>query len=121
MKTKIIITHVERNEEELLMKAKWDFSILEMKPLEQMLVDSDNLSFIYIIDHEDDFIYLAIPDSVWPDLKKALDANVPIYLSDQKDRLLLPGIHEELSYLIENIKGNSNYGEFMVEKVESIF
>lgn len=121
MKKKIIITHVEHTEKELLIMAESDCPVVELKPMEQMLVDSDNLSFIYILDHEDDYIYLAIPDSIWTDLKKALDLNLPIYLSNQKERLLLPGIFEELNYLIDNIKGNSNYGEIMVEKVESIF
>lgn len=121
MKKKIIITHVEQTEEELLMVAESGCPVVELKPKEQMLVDSDNLSFIYILDYVDDYIYLAIPDSFWPDIKKALDLNLPIYLSNQKERLLLTGMLEELNYLIDNIKGNSNYGEIMVEKVENIF
>ncbi len=32
----------------------------------------------------------------------------------------LSGLHEELDYLLENIKDNANYGD-MEEKVKSVF
>jgi hypothetical protein len=33
----------------------------------------------------------------------------------------LTDIHDELSYLLENIKGNANYGEEMEKKVVETF
>ena len=94
---------------------------MEMKPMGQMLVDSDQLSFIYVVDKDDDYTYISIPESTWPKLKNALENSAEVYITDQKDQTLLTDFHEELSYLIENIKGNSNYGEAMVEKVEALF
>ena len=96
-------------------------SLLDLKPMGQMLVDSDNLSFIYITDFNDEYTYVVIPDSIWSELKKAVDTNAKVFLSDRKERILLPEFVEEIRYLIENIKGNSNYGDTMVEKVESTF
>lgn len=114
--------NVEWNKnEELLLRVEEGTSISAMKPMGQMLVDSDHLSFIYVVDMQDDYTYISIPEGTWPELKKALDQHADVYISDQKERLLLTEFHEELSYLIENIKGNSNYGERMVEKVEALF
>ena len=86
-----------------------------------MLVDSDGLSFVYLLEKEEDYTYIVIPNTVWKELKTALTEQLPVYLSNQSERLLLNQFHEELSYLIENIKGNSNYGEKMVNEVEAIF
>lgn len=122
MKKKIKIMNVEWNKnEELLLRVEEGTSISAMKPMGQMLVDSDHLSFIYVVDMQDDYTYISIPEGTWAELKKALDQHAAVYISDQKERLLLTEFHEELSYLIENIKGNSNYGERMVEKVEALF
>lgn len=120
MKKKLKVIKAEMKANELILKIE-DGSLLGFKAMEQMLVDSDNLSFIYILDHNDDYTYIALPDSVWPELKKAYGENAPVYLAGQGERLLLKGFHEELGYLIDNIRGNSNYGEEMVAKVESIF
>ncbi|MBU8877479.1 hypothetical protein BGM26_00565 [Bacillus sp. FJAT-29790] len=123
MKNKMTIINADFNEIEkkLLISAGEEFSISELKPMEQMLVDSDNLSFIYITDRNDEYTYVAIPDTFWPEVKKAHEMNAPVYLINRMEQLLLPGFNDELSYLIENIKGNSNYGEEMVKKVESTF
>ena len=122
MKKKIKIMNAEwNNNEELVLQVEEGASILEMKPMGQMLVDSDQLSFIYVVDKDDDYTYISIPESTWPKLKNALENSAEVYITDQKDQLLLTDFHEELSHLIENIKGNSNYGEAMVEKVEALF
>lgn len=122
MKKKIKIINAEWNKnEELVLHVEEGASILEMKPMGQMLVDSDQLAFIYVVDKDDDYTYISIPESTWPKLKNALENCTAIYITDQNEQLLLTDFHEELSYLIENIKGNSNYGEVMVEKVEALF
>ncbi|WP_071459163.1 UPF0738 family protein [Bacillus massilinigeriensis] len=87
----------------------------------KMLVDSDNLAFIYIAEQGEAYTYFAIPEKVWPELKSALDDKFEVVASDGKDTLLFTGIKEEMEYLTENIKGNSNYGEDMVAAVERIF
>ncbi|QED50056.1 hypothetical protein FSZ17_08300 [Cytobacillus dafuensis] len=123
MKKKMLIIDIVYNENlnEVELVAEDGLSIKDIIPMEQMLVDSDNLSFIYITDQNDDYLYVSIPDTIWVQLKRAIDLNMSVFLSDRQERKHLPGFIEELSYLIENIKGNSNYGESMVEKVESTF
>lgn len=121
MNKKINIAVAEFNGKELLLKTEEEVSISELKPMEQMLVDSDHFSFIYIVDMDGEYTYLVLPDSIWSEVNKAHAQNAPVYLTSKNERLLLEGFHEELSYLIENIKGNSNYGEEMVTKVESTF
>ncbi|WP_066294883.1 hypothetical protein [Bacillus sp. FJAT-29937] len=120
-KISIIDASFRENEREVEFIAEEGYSVIDLKPMEQMLVDSDNLSFVYITDMNDEYTYLAIPESIWSKLKEALDSEFKVYVTDSKDRIHLPGFIEEFSYLIENIKGNSNYGEEMVKKVESIF
>jgi len=123
MKKKITITEAifNENKNELMLSTDEQISVGSLKPMEQMLVDSDNLSFIYITDHLDDYTYIVIPEPFWSVLKKAMDQDSSVYLTNGNEDLQLSGLHEELAYLIENIKGNSNYGEVMVEKVEGIF
>lgn len=87
----------------------------------QMLVDSDHLSFVYLVESEDGYTYILIPHNLWKKLKVVLTNNAAVFLSNKKERLQLTGIQEELSYLIDNIKGNTNYGEKMVTEVEVVF
>ncbi|MCM3178584.1 UPF0738 family protein [Cytobacillus horneckiae] len=123
MNTKINVNKAEWNEgkRQLHLIIGDEISLSELTPREQMLVDSDHLSFIYITEKDEDYSYIMLPDSIWPQLKVALAENGDIYLSQQNQILQLPLFQEELEYLIENIKGNSNYGEEMVNKVEEIF
>ncbi|MBT2688324.1 hypothetical protein J7I93_09035 [Bacillus sp. ISL-47] len=120
MKQKLTVTKAEMKENGLFLEVE-DGSVSGLKATEQILADSDNLSFIYIADNNEDYTYISLPESVWPELKNAYDARLPVYVTDQRDQLLLKGFHEEIGDLIENIRGNSNYGEEMVAKVESIF
>lgn len=87
----------------------------------RMLVDSDQLSFIYIMETENELIYIGIPKEYWSDLKSALQKGNSVILRTGESELELSAIHEELAYLIENIKGNANYGKEMVEAVEEVF
>lgn len=123
MNTKIYVNKAEWNEgkRQLHLIIGDEISLSELTPREQMLVDSDHLSFIYITEKDEDYSYIMLPDSIWPQLKVALAEKGDIYLSQQNQILQLPLFQEELEYLIENIKGNSNYGEEMVNKVEEIF
>ena len=121
MNNKINITSTEMINNDLLLKTESKLDMLAIEPMMQMLVDSDNLSFIYIVDYHGAYTYICIPDSIWPALKSALDANARVFLNIEGGSVLLPNFLEELSYLIENIEGNSNYGQHMVGKVEDIF
>ena len=122
MSEKLVIHRVSvNNQKEIQMEVDQQISLNQYRASGQMLVDSDGLSFVYLLEKEEDYTYIVIPNTVWKELKNALTEQLPVYLSNQSERLLLNQFHEELSYLIENIKGNSNYGEKMVNEVEAIF
>lgn len=122
MSEKLVIHRVSvNNQKEIQMEVDQQISLNQYRASGQMLVDSDGLSFVYLLEKEEDYTYIVIPNTVWKELKIALTEQLPVYLSNQSERLLLNQFHEELSYLIENIKGNSNYGEKMVNEVEAIF
>ncbi|MHC0036683.1 UPF0738 family protein [Pseudoneobacillus sp. C159] len=122
MKKKIPVSSAKIEGNHLLLHIDSNLSVKDMSAKEQMLVDSDQLSFIYIVEAENEYTYIALHKELWETLKRGLEDNLSVYLSsNDKAQLLLPMFLEELKYLIENIKGNSNYGEEMVEKVESSF
>lgn len=121
MKTKILIKDIIVEKEHALLEVDQNQIISNLKASGQMLVDSDSLSFIYLMEKEDSYIYISIPEIVWKQLKKAVENKLPIYLSNRKDQILMSNIHDEIVYLVENIKGNSNYGKEMMDMVESVF
>ncbi|PLR78809.1 hypothetical protein CU633_03170 [Bacillus sp. V3-13] len=121
MKKRIKIEKAFISENELILEGDFPAPLSELTAVGQMLVDSDQFAFIYLTEMNDDYTYIELPESIWPEIKKALDAEYPVYAAGGGERLLLEQFHDELSYLIENIKGNSNYGEEMVEKVDNAF
>lgn len=122
MQKRIEITHTSWNEGQLLLQADpVSFSLEQVAASNKMLVDSDNLSFIYILETPSEFIYVSVKDTYWQDLKKAMEEKKAIVLVVDKVALLLTNIEEELGYLLENIKDNANYGEEMEKRVNDIF
>lgn len=109
------------DEKELKLFISNDLNVENMKPLGQMLVDSDEVSFVYLIEKDNEYTYVMIKEETWPQLKGAIEHNVVVTLCTERGKIELVDFLDELSYLIENIKGNSNYGERMVTKVEEIF
>lgn len=119
MRKIIKITSANFRDERLLLCANEAINGLSAK--EQILVDSANFSFIYLMENQDDYTYIEIPENIWGQLKTALDNKTAVFIYDDHDQIELTNFHEELEYVISNIEGNSNYGEEMVEKVENIF
>ena len=99
----------------------FEAEINEIRATAQMITDSDNISFIYIIDVNNQFVYVSTGEKFWMDLKEALDGEYGVYLQLGDRTLQLEGFLEELQYLIDNIEGNANYGEEMVTAVEKCF
>jgi hypothetical protein len=95
--------------------------ISRLKPTEQILVDSKGFSFVYLMEDLEGYTYIDIKDSIWPLLKKVLDQQTPVWILFGDEQLELTNFYEELTDLINNIRGNSNYGAEMVTKVEEIF
>ncbi|OCA84247.1 hypothetical protein A8F94_16150 [Bacillus sp. FJAT-27225] len=119
MKTKLTVTNANMLEGELILETAE--SIEGLSPRGQMLVDSDNLSFIYLMEKDEVYIYISLPEEIWGDLKNGLGQPVNVFLQSNGSRVEMDNFYNELEYLIENIKGNGNYGDEMVAKVESIF
>lgn len=95
--------------------------ISEITPKGQMLVDSDRLAFIYIIEHENEYVWLSLPQELWEKVNEGRLDHLQVVLQNNKTYIELPNYMEELDYLIENIKDNGNYGDEMVTLVEKVF
>ncbi|MCY7855704.1 hypothetical protein [Bacillus sonorensis] len=93
----------------------------QRKPAGRMLADSDHFAFVYILEQGDSFQYVMLDERIWSDMKSALDQHIPVFLIIGDRQLELIGLHDELRYLIENIKDNANYGEEMEERVKRVF
>jgi hypothetical protein len=107
----ILILHPESN----------SIEIQGLQAKGQMLVDSDNLAFIYILETANEFVYAGLPHTIWTELREAKDKGLKVILQIKEQNLELIDLFDELDYLLENIKGNANYGEKMEKKVVELF
>lgn len=121
MKQKWTIKESFIRENELVFQLQEDANLENTKASGQILVDSDSLAFIYLLEKENEYVYLEIPEMVWKDCKVALESKGNILIKDATGELLLENFTDELEYLIENIRGNGNYGEEMEEAVSTVF
>jgi hypothetical protein len=121
MSERIMITNSIIENNELLLSTDSQIEIADISATGQMLVDSDQLSFIYIVDREGGYQYISIHEGMWSTIQKGLQSAMDTYLTANGSKLKLEGFREEMEYLIANITGNSNYGEEMVAKVEQVF
>ncbi|MEH7117393.1 hypothetical protein V7128_08220 [Neobacillus vireti] len=119
MKKKIIIQNATLTKHKLFLET--DESINELIPGEQILVDSDNCAFIYLMEDQDDYTYITLSEDLWPYLKTAIEQKLPVLVKSNQEEIELINFHDELEYILSNIKGNSNYGDELVKKVEGLF
>ena len=105
----------------ILQPASLSIEVEELKAKGQMIVDSDQLSFIYILESADEFVYAGLPHTIWTKLKEAKDKGLHVILQINEKEIELADIFPELNYLLENIKGNANYGDEMEKKVVELF
>lgn len=88
----------------------------------RLLVDSDRLTFVYIIDSVDGYFYIEFPKMVWPILYEGLQNNASVIVVEEGQKMLeLEHFNDELIFLIDNIANNPNYGSKLVSEVEAIF
>ncbi|MGE6755312.1 hypothetical protein ACQKFO_18005 [Rossellomorea sp. NPDC071047] len=87
----------------------------------QIIADSDRYAFVYLAENEEEYVYLYLEESMWDELKKALQEKSAVIAKSHDYSLELDQFTEELDYLVTNIEGNGNYGDEMVKKVESVF
>lgn len=88
----------------------------------RMLVDSDAISFIYIVEDDQQLYYIYFPRHTWEGLSDVHKARkkLELYLNEERS-IELKEICNELDFLIENIDGNGNYGEEMELAVQEVF
>ena len=115
------INHTILNQFELILEVDSSFILENVTASGQMLVDSSGLSFVYLLENNETYTYLKIPEIFWNDLKKVMTREMAVSVTNGQVKINLVHFLEELTYLIENIKGNSNYGEEMVRKGEAVF
>ena len=73
------------------------------------------------MENQEVYTYIDMKEPIWPLLKKVLEQPIPVWILFEDEQLELTNFYEELTELINNIRGNSNYGAEMVTKVEEIF
>ncbi|HEY2421743.1 MAG TPA: hypothetical protein VGI04_10020 [Neobacillus sp.] len=119
MKKRIAILSANIVDHRLLLNA--NESINGLKPGEQLLVDSDQYYFIYLMENNEEYTYIVLSEQIWPSLRSALEQKLPVWLTYQDEKKELTYFLEELEYVLSNIKDNSNYGEELLTKVAEIF
>lgn len=119
MNKRILISKADITNNKVRLQA--NESITGLTPAEQILVDSKQFSFVYLMENQEGYTYIDIPEPIWPLLKETLTKHIPVWIHFNEEELELTNFNEEFVELINNIRGNSNYGEEMVTKVEGIF
>ncbi|MEK4384896.1 hypothetical protein MKZ25_03740 [Solibacillus sp. FSL W7-1464] len=121
MRNVYIIDHVEvvHNEIHFILNEKKQLS--QLQSTGQVIVDSDNEAFLYIIEENEAYSYISFANNVWPQLLQMLLTEQKAYLKVEDGLLSLEQFADELQGLLYNIEGNSNYGDQFVGNIEKAF
>lgn len=90
-------------------------------PSGKMITDSDEMSFVYLFESQDDYEPIHFTQAVWPLMVKTLQGKAEPVLAWKDGTVPLEGFLDELQMLIYNIEGNGNYGEEFSSAVEEAF
>jgi hypothetical protein len=122
---KLNVTEINKTDEKYVVLCKHTLSEEEIQGIkagERMLVDSDGLAFVYILEDESQFYYLTFEQNSWFELYEAYKIDLPLVVELGNNNLIeLSQLHAELDFLLENIEGNSNYGEELETAVREVF
>ncbi len=121
MRNVYIIDNYQIVHNELHFSLNENESRIQIQPAGQLLTDSDNLAFIYLVEEGEGYSYLQLPQQLWPQLVELLKSNRNPYLLIDQERIELINFTDELQMLVFNIEGNDNYGNEFVEAVETTF
>ncbi|ABS21247.1 hypothetical protein ACRS6Y_04390 [Bacillus cytotoxicus] len=122
MQNKIQVKSVKERENALIFCAEnTEIEVKELTARNHVLVDSDHLSFLYILENESSFVYVSIPHTCWEAMREAMQQDKKMFVHVNDMEIELEQLKEELEYLIRNIEGNANYGEELVSAVEKVF
>lgn len=94
---------------------------LQIQPTGQVIVDSEDAAFLYLVEENNAYSYLRFPKATWPQLVAVVQRGEDPYLHNGAEDLRLHNFASELEGLLFNIEGNSNYGDEFVAAVEAIF
>lgn len=112
----------EENKLNLLLPSESSKEMSHWKDSERMLVDSDGLAFIYVLENAEGFIYISIDNNHWSEIKNALQKDTTFVIQNEEgDELELTAFSREMEFLTDNIQGNANYGQQMEDEVIKIF
>lgn len=121
MRKMYTIQKCQKENNEWICTIKEPLDIKTIQPSGQVLTDSDNEAFIYLIVENDEFSYLSFSKDVWQQLVSVVQNKEKVFLQVENEKIELVNFVEELEMLLFNIEGNENYGEIFVNSVESIF
>lgn len=122
MALSLVCEEIKKTADKLLVKTNPPIDInRSIRATGQMLVDSKQLAFLYILDDEKEYKYVVFHEHTWSLLKRHLSESLPVFISSDSGEIELNAFYAELTYLLSNIKDNPNYGEKMNEVVERIF
>lgn len=110
-----------QNENELLFLLTSTKEFINETPSGKMITDSEELSFVYLLEIDDGYSQVHFSKAVWPLMLDVLKFDLDPILSWGEKELPLIGFKEELTMLIYNIEGNNNYGETFTNAVETAF
>ena len=110
-----------RNDEQILFLLAEHAEKPQGIPSGKMITDSDNFSFVYLLEVEEGYNHLHFTQAVWPLMVDVLTTDTDPAFSWQDELISLPGFRDELTMLIYNIEGNDNYGEVFSSAVEQAF
>lgn len=106
-------------------ESKWTVTTAGLEPSMtasgRMITDTDRMSFVYLVEAGDHYMYLHFDHKDWKALSSISLNPAPVFLTDGKITLELVNFTEELLSLLHSIEGNENYGNRFVEETETIF
>lgn len=109
------------NQNEWYCTVEEPLEINQLQPTGQVLTDSDNLAFVYLVVENDEYSYIQFPKNIWPTLLEIVQNKQKIVLQCGNEKMELIDFVNELEMLLFNIEGNGNYGDVFVHTVETIF
>ncbi|ATP39129.1 hypothetical protein CSE16_03295 [Solibacillus sp. R5-41] len=94
---------------------------IQLQATGQVIVDSDNETFLYIVEEDNAYSYISFSKEIWPQLLQMILTEQTPLLRLHEGPIALTNFVEELTMLLFNIEGNGNYGEAFVAAVEQEF
>ena len=91
------INHTILNNSELILEIDSNFRLENVKASGQMLVDSLELSFVYLLENNDTYTYLKIPEIFWTNLKEVMTREISVSVTNGQEKINLVRFLEGVS------------------------